>query len=94
MPGLIGPSETITAGVLCSRMAATVPTGGLSQATTATSPATLFAARCTIGDVVDQLAADQREPHLGGAVELAVRDAQGERRRDQPDRQVVLRDAA
>ena len=47
MPGLIGPSERMTAGVLFSSTAATVPTGGLSQATTATSPATLFAARWT-----------------------------------------------
>ncbi len=41
-----------------------------------------------IGDVVDELAADERKSHLGGAVELAVRDAQGEDGRDQPDRQV------
>ena len=47
MPGLIGPSETMTAGVLFSKTAATVPTGGLSQATTATTPATLLAARWT-----------------------------------------------
>ena len=46
-PGLMGPSERMTAGVLFSSTAATVPTGGLSQATTATSPATLLAARWT-----------------------------------------------
>ena len=94
MPGRIGPSERMTAGVLFSSTAATVPTGGLSQATTATTPATLFAARWTSADVVDELAADEGEPHLGRAVELAVRHAEGEHGRDQPDRQVVLGDAA
>ncbi len=39
-PGLIEPSERSTAGWLCSRMAASVPTGGLSQATTAMRPLT------------------------------------------------------
>ncbi len=47
-----------------------------------------------VGHVVDELAPDQREAHLGRAVELAVRDAQGEGGRDQADRQVVLGDAA
>ena len=42
--------------------------------------------------VVDQLAADQRVAHAVGAVELAVGDAEGERRRDQPDGQVVAPD--
>ena len=88
-PGLIEPSERMTAGVLCSRRAARVPTGGLSQATTAISPATPLAARCTRRCVVDELAADEREAHLRRAVELAVGDAQGERRRDQAHRQVV-----
>ena len=46
MPGLIDPSDSSTAGALCSRIAASVPTGGLSQATTAISPATLLALRC------------------------------------------------
>ena len=45
-PGRIDPSDRITAGTLCSNRAATVPTGGLSQATTATRPATRLAARC------------------------------------------------
>ena len=44
-----------------------------------------------VGDVVDELATDQGEPHLRRAVELAVRDAEGERGRYQPDRQVVAR---
>ena len=47
-----------------------------------------------VGDVVDELASDQGEAHLRRAVELAVRDPQGECGRDQPDRQVVLGDAA
>ena len=37
------PSDSSTAGVLRSSTAASVPTGGLSQATTATIPATSFA---------------------------------------------------
>ena len=44
-PGLIEPSEKNTAGSLCSRTAASVPTGGLSHATTATRPFTSFACR-------------------------------------------------
>ena len=39
-PGTMEPSERTTAGTFCSTMAATVPTGGLSQATTPISPAT------------------------------------------------------
>ena len=46
VPGLIDPSDISTAGALCSRIAASVPTGGLSHATTAISPAMLFAFRC------------------------------------------------
>ena len=46
LPGLIDPSDISTAGALCSRIAASVPTGGLSHATTAISPAMLFAFRC------------------------------------------------
>src|SRR5579875_3765258 len=34
VPGRIEPSDMMTAGTLCSRIAASVPTGGLSQATT------------------------------------------------------------
>ena len=47
-----------------------------------------------VGDVVDELSAHQREAHLRRAVELAVRDTEGERRWDQPDRQVVICDTA
>ena len=47
MPGWMEPSDRITAGVSFSRMAASVPTGGLSQATTAIRPATPLAARWT-----------------------------------------------
>ena len=46
VPGLIDPSDSSTAGALCSRIAASVPTGGLSHATTAISPAMLLAFRC------------------------------------------------
>ena len=46
MPGLIEPSERITAGSLCSSIAASVPTGGLSQATTAMTPFTSLPFRC------------------------------------------------
>ena len=78
----------------CARgCAASVPTGGLSQATTAISPAMLLAVRCTSMRLVDELATDQREAHLGGAVELAVGDAEGVGRRDQPYRQVVTGDS-
>ncbi len=45
-------------------------------------------------DVMDELAANEGEPHLRSAVELAVRDAHREHRGDQPDRQVVLGDSA
>ena len=47
-----------------------------------------------VGDVVDELATDQREPHLRRAVELAVGHPEREGRRDQPDRQIVRGDAA
>ena len=47
-----------------------------------------------VGDVVDELPPDEGEPHLRRAVELAVGDAQGEHGRDQPDREVVVGDAA
>ena len=46
MPGRIDPSDMITAGTLCSRIAASVPTGGLSQATTAMAPRTSLPSRC------------------------------------------------
>ena len=47
VPGWIEPSDMMIAGALCSSSAASVPTGGLSQATTAISPATALADRCT-----------------------------------------------
>ena len=37
----------IIAGRLCSKIAAKVPTGGLSQATTATTPSTPVALKCS-----------------------------------------------
>ena len=43
--------------------------------------------------VVHQLPADEREAHLGGAVELAVRDTEGEAWRDQAHREVLAGDA-
>ena len=46
-PGLIDPSDIIIAGLLCSRIADKVPTGGLSQATTAIMPSTPVALRCS-----------------------------------------------
>ncbi len=46
MPGRIDPSDIITAGTLCSRIAASVPTGGLSQATTAITPRMSLPSRC------------------------------------------------
>src|SRR5207302_1179055 len=46
IPGWIEPSDTSTAGALCSRTAASVPTGGLSQATTAITPAMVLACKC------------------------------------------------
>ena len=94
IPGRMGPSERMTAGVSFSSTAATVPTGGLSHATTATSAGDAVRRQVDVGHVVDELAPDQGEAHLRRAVELAVRDAQGERGRDQADRQVVLGDAA
>ena len=42
--------------------------------------------------VVDELAARQRVPHPVGAVELAVGDAEGERRRDETNGEVVVVD--
>ena len=46
-PGWIGPSDMMIAGWLCSSSAASVPTGGLSQATTAIVPARPVASRCS-----------------------------------------------
>ena len=46
IPGWIEPSESISAGALCSSSAASVPTGGLSHATTVMTPAMSLALRC------------------------------------------------
>ena len=46
-PGWIGPSDMMIDGRLCSSSAASVPTGGLSQATTAIVPARPVALRCS-----------------------------------------------
>ena len=45
-----------------------------------------------LGAVVHQLAARQRVPHPVGAVELAVGDAQGERRSDETNGEIVVVD--
>ena len=47
MPGLIGPSLIIIAGLLCSKIADKVPTGGLSHATTAIVPSRPDALKCS-----------------------------------------------
>ena len=47
VPGRIGPSDMMMAGRSCSSRAARVPTGGLSQATTAIVPARPEALRCS-----------------------------------------------
>ena len=47
IPGLIGPSDIIIAGLLCSKIADSVPTGGLSQATTAIVPSKPEALKCS-----------------------------------------------
>src|SRR4029079_10710864 len=85
VPGWIGPSDMMMAGWLCSSSAASVPTGGLSQATTAIVPARPGASRGSpqaaggvlrpvrAQRVVRDLAADQRVAHLTGAVADAVR---------------------
>ena len=46
------------------------------------------------GGVVDELAPDEGEPHLGGAVELPVRHPDGEGRRDQAHGQIIAGDPA
>ena len=46
-PGWIGPSDMMIEGRLCSSRAARVPTGGLSQATTAIVPSNPVALRCS-----------------------------------------------
>ena len=46
-PGLIDPSDMMIAGLLCSKIADKVPTGGLSQATTAITPSKPVALRCS-----------------------------------------------
>ena len=86
IPGWIEPSDRSTAGALCSSTAASVPTGGLSHATTAITPATSLALQVRVDRVVHELAADQRVAHAVGAVELAVGHAEGVRRRDQAHR--------
>ena len=47
LPGLMEPSDIKIAGLLCSNIAASVPTGGLSQATTAIRPSTPEALKCS-----------------------------------------------
>ncbi len=47
LPGRIGPSDMMIAGRSCSSTPASVPTGGLSQATTAMTPSSPLALRCS-----------------------------------------------
>ena len=47
LPGLIVPSDIIIDGLLCSNKADKVPTGGLSQATTAIVPSKPLALKCS-----------------------------------------------
>ncbi len=90
----MGPSERITAGVLFSSTAATRPDGGLVAGHDRDEAGDAVGGQVDVGDIVDELAPDQGEPHLRRAVELAVRHAQGEGGRDQADREVVRGDAA
>ena len=66
VPGRIEPSDRIIAGGLCSRSAASVPTGGLSQATTAIGAGNAVGLQVQVEALVDELAADQGEAHGGG----------------------------
>ena len=93
MPGLMEPSERMTAGVLFSSTAASVPTGGLSQATTAMRPATPFAARWTSATSWTSSRPIRENRICGVPLSWPSDTPEGERRRDQPDRQVVLGDA-
>ena len=93
LPGWIDPSESSTAGTLNSRIAASVPTGRLVARDDGDDAGDVVGAQVHVGGVVDEFAADQRVAHPLGAVELAVGHAQRERRRDQPNRQVVAADA-
>ena len=61
------------AGWLCSSSAASVPTGGLSQATTAIVPARPGRAQVLAKRIVGHLAPDERVAHLARAVADAIR---------------------
>ena len=92
VPGLIEPSERNTAGSSRSSTAASVPTGGLSHATTAIKPFTSFAFRCASIASFASSRPIREIPHAVGAVQLSVGHAEGVRGRDQADRQVVAAD--
>ena len=70
------------------------PDGGLVARDHCNQPGDAVGGEMHVGDVVDELAADQGEPHLRRPVELPVRDPEGERRRYEPDPELVVVDAA
>ena len=70
------------------------PDGGLVAGHDGDEAGDAVRGQVDVGDIVDELAPDEGEPHLRRAVELAVRHAQGEGGRDQADRQVVRGDPA
>ena len=93
-PGPDGPVGEDDRGGVVLEHGGDGPDRGLVARHHGDEPGDAVGRQVDVGDVVDELAADQGEPHLWRAVELAVRDAQGEGGRDQPDRQVVGGDAA
>ena len=70
------------------------PDGGLVAGDDGDEAGDAVGGQVDVGNVVDELAPDEGEAHLRRAVELAVGHAEREGRRDQPDPEVVLGDAA
>ncbi len=72
VPGWIGPSDMMIAGWLCSSKAASVPTGGLSQANNRDRSGEFRCAQMFAQRVIGYLAPDQRVAHFARAIADAV----------------------
>ena len=88
VPGRIDPSDMITAGALCSRIAASVPDRRLVAGDDGDHPAQVAALQVQAHAVVGGSPGRSASTHLRRAVALAVGESRPRSGRDDPHRQV------